>query len=262
MVVLDGPITVSGQVSGSVVALDGSGPPDRHGPGGRRRPRARSGGGGAGGGRAGPDDGGCVVQPEPAVARRRGVRVVARGGPVDARARPRVRVGGSARARLRTAEAGRAAPWASAGWGVALALGVPVAAVLAVVAVLGIPLGVGLLLSILLLSLIGVVVTAQTVGRRLLDRDRRTATAFLAGWAIEAAIGVIPYVSGAVYAAAAVYGLGATTVAVWRARGPRRGAKPGGKHRAGAAGAIQTDASASATTAATNETGSREAPGL
>ena len=110
---------------------------------------------------------------------------------------------------------------------------------LAVVAVLGIPLGVGLLLSILLLSLIGVVVTAQTVGRRLLDRDRRTATAFLAGWAIETAIGVIPYVSGAVYAAAAVFGLGATTVAVWRARGPRRGAKPAGKHRAGAAGAIQ-----------------------
>ena len=67
--------------------------------------------------------------------------------------------------------------------------------------------------------------------------------------------------SGAVYAAAAVFGLGATTVAVWRARGPRRDARPGGKHRAGVAGPIKTDTSA-ATTAAMNETGSREAPGL
>ena len=105
-------------------------------------------------------------------------------------------------------------------------------------------------------------VTAQTVGRRLLDRDRRATTAFLAGWAIETAIGVIPYVSGAVYAAAAVFGLGATTVAVWRARGPRRDARPGGKHRAGGAAAIKTDTSSAATAAAMNETGSREAPGL
>jgi len=73
-------------------------------------------------------------------------------------------------------------------------------------------------------------------------------TAFLAGWAIETAIGVIPYVSGAVFAAAAIFGAGATTIAVWRARGPRRGARPAGKHRAGAI--------------AGDPTGSREAPGL
>ena len=78
----------------------------------------------------------------------------------------------------------------------------------------------------------------------------------------KTAIGVIPYVSGAAYAAAAVFGLGAMTVAVWRARGPSRGAKPGGKHRAGVTGATPTDTSAAPTTAATNETGSREAPGL
>ena len=47
------------------------GPADRHGPGGRRRPRARPSGGDAGSGRAGPDHGGCVLQPEPALARRR-----------------------------------------------------------------------------------------------------------------------------------------------------------------------------------------------
>ena len=105
------------------------------------------------------------------------------------------------RALERSAEAGRTAPWASAGWGLALALGGPVVAVLAVALVLGIPLGIGLLLSIVLLSLLGVVVTAQTVGRVLVDEDRRPTTAFLAGWAIASVIGVIPYVSGVVYAA-------------------------------------------------------------
>ena len=44
--------------------------------------------------------------------------------------------------------------------------------------------------------------------------------------------------------------------------GPRRGATSGGKHRVGAAGAIRTDTSAAPTSAATNETGSRDAPGL
>ena len=63
----------------------------------------------------------------------------------------------------------------------------------------GIPLGIGLLLSIVLLSLLGVVVTAQTVGRVLIDEDRRPMTAFLAGWAIATVLGVIPYVSGVVY---------------------------------------------------------------
>ncbi len=261
VVVLDGPITVSGQVSGSVVALGGS----VHLLG-----TAQVGGdvlahdqvvamqGAVVQGRMTEGASFNLSRPLRAVAAFVSWLAVALStlvlGLVFAWVAPR--------ALDRTAVAGRTAPWASAGWGVALALGLPAAAVLGVVAVLGIPLGVGLLLSILLLSLIGVVVTAQTVGRSLLDRDRGTATAFLAGWAIETVIGVIPYVSGAVYAAAAVFGLGATTVAVWRARGPRRGAKPGGKHRAGAAAAIRTDTPAEPTTTATNETGSREAPGL
>jgi len=261
VVVLDGPITVAGQVSGSVVALDGS----VHLTG-----TAQVGGdvlahdrvvvsqGAAVQGRMTEGASFNLSRPLRAVAAFVSWLAVALStlvlGLVFAWVAPR--------ALDRTAEAGRTAPWASAGWGVALALGVPVAAVLGVVAVLGIPLGIGLLLSILLLSLIGVVATAQTLGRRLLDHDRGTATAFLAGWAIETAVGVIPYVSGAVYAAAAVFGMGATTVAVWRARGPRHGAKSGGKHRAGAGAATRPDTSGAPTAAATSETGSREAPGL
>jgi hypothetical protein len=247
VVVVDGPITVSGQVSGNVVALDG--------------PIRLMGTAQVGGDVLAHDR--VVVAAGAAVEGRmtervsfnvsRPLRAVAAFVSWLAVAMSTLLLGllfafVAPRALDRTADAGRTAPWSSVGWGVALALGVPTLAVLAVVLVLGIPLGLGVLLSVALLSLLGVVVTAQTVGRSLVDRERRTATAFLAGWAIETAIGVIPYVSGAVFAAAAIFGLGATTVAVWRARGPRPGARPAGKHRAGAVTA--------------DPTGSREAPGL
>ena len=181
VVVVDGPITVSGQVSGSVVALDGS---------------VRLLGTAQVGGDVLAHDRVLVAQGAAVQGRMtegvsfnlsRPLRAVATFVSWLAVALSTLLLGllfawVAPRALDRTAEAGRTAPWASAGWGVVLALGVPVVAVLAVVAVLGIPLGIGLLLSIVLLSLIGVVVTAQTVGRRLLDRDRRTVTAFLAGW--------------------------------------------------------------------------------
>jgi cytoskeletal protein CcmA (bactofilin family) len=245
VVVVDGSITVSGQVSGSVVAIDGSV---------RLLGTAQV--------------GGDVVAHDRVI--------VAPGAAVDGQMREGVSFNVSRPLRAvaafvswlavavstlvlgllfafvaprgldRTAESARTRPWASAGWGIALAVGLPALAVLALASVLGIPLGIGLLLSTALLSLCGVVVTAQTVGRVIVDRERRTATAFLAGWAIETVVGVIPFVSGAVFAATAIFGLGATMVAVWRARGPRRDARPPGKHRAGASA----------------PTGSGDAPGL
>ena len=45
-------------------------------------------------------------------------------------------------------------------------LGIPALSLLALASVLGLPLGIGLALSVVLLSLFGVVVTAQTVGSR------------------------------------------------------------------------------------------------
>ncbi len=247
VVVVDGPITVSGQVSGSVVALDGSV---------RLLGTAQ-----VGGDVLAHDQ--VMVAPGAAVQGRmtegvsfnisRPLRAIAAFVSWLAVAVSTLLLGllfafVAPRALDRTADAGRTAGWASAGWGVALALGVPALAVLAVASVLGVPLGIGLLLSIVLLSLFGVVVTAQTVGRRLVDRERRTATAFVAGWAIETVIGIIPWVSGAVFAAAAIFGLGATMVAVWRSRDSRHRARRAGKHRAGAI--------------AVEQTGSQEAPGL
>ena len=250
VVVVDGPITVSGQVSGSVVALSGSV---------RLLDTAQIGGDVLAHGRvvvaAGASVQGRMSQDvsftaQPVAANRGGVRVVARGGRVDVAARPAVRVRGSPRAGTdaRRRDGPRRGHRRDGVW--CSRVGGPVVAVLAVALVLGIPLGIGLLLSIVLLSLLGVVVTAQTVGRVLVDEDRRPTTAFLAGWGIATVLGVIPYVSGVVYGASAIFGLGAATVAIWRARGPRREARPAGRHRAGAV------------SAPVDPTGSREAPGL
>ncbi len=249
VVVVDGPITVSGQVSGSVVALGGS---------------VRLLGTAQVGGDVLARDG-VSVSPGAAVQGRmregvsftisRPLRAVAAFVSWLAVAMSTLLLGllfafVAPRGLDRAADAGRSAGWASAGWGLVLALGVPAFSVIALASVLGLPLGIGLALSVVLLSLFGVVVTAQTVGRAVVDRERHTMVAFLAGWAIETVLGVIPYVSGTVFAAAAIFGLGAAAVAVWRARGSRDGRRPAGKHRAGAV-ALGAE-----------PTRSREAPGL
>ena len=138
----------------------------------------------------------------------------------------------------RTAAAGRTSPWVSAGWGLVLAVAVPVLAIAMIASVVGVPLGLAALLAIGLLMLVGAVVTAHAVGRVLVGESRGTATAFLAGWGVATIVGLIPFVSGVVFGLSAVYGTGATAVAVWRTRGPRRAGSPGGKHRPGSVPSI------------------------
>lgn len=250
VVVLDGPIAVSGQVSGSVIALDGSV---------RLLATAQVGGDVLAHDRVTVVDGAIVqgrIREGVAFNLTGPLRAVGAFVSWLAVAVSTLLLGlllalVAPRALERAAGAGRTAPWASAGWGLALAIGVPIVGVASVVLVLGIPLGLALLLSIVLLALLGVVVAAQTVGRVLVQEERGTAPAFLAGWGIATAVGVIPYVSGAVFALSSIYGLGATTVAIWRARGPRRGSRSGGKHRAHGAAPAQPAPPASA-----------EAPGL
>jgi len=60
--------------------------------------------------------------------------------------------------------------------------------------------------------------------------------AFAIGWGIVAAISAIPVVGGVVWFAGAAFGLGAVTIATWRARGA------GGRHRSG--GKMPTERSA------------------
>jgi hypothetical protein len=123
------------------------------------------------------------------------------------------------------------APLASLGWGITLAISVPVAAVALVVSVLGLPLGLALFLSLGLWWLLGLTWAAWCVGRGLVRAPGGRVISLLSGWAILAAVGLVPILNVAAWTLAPILGLGAMLVAVWRARpgGSRRG-----RHRRGA----------------------------
>jgi hypothetical protein len=124
---------------------------------------------------------------------------------------------------------------AAVGWGVALAIGVPLLALLALVTVVGIPFGVALLLAAIPVLLVAYATTAWIVGRRVL-RNRSTSpwAALLVGWGILRVLALIPVVGALVGLAATVVGLGALAVALWQARRPgapvpRPEAQPAGR---------------------------------
>ncbi len=107
------------------------------------------------------------------------------------------------------------------GWGLIIAIGLPIVSVLVMVTLVGIPLGLIGLLSLALLYSVGYVVSALLLGRRLLAEPRHVILAFLVGLLILRVVGLIPVLGGLVTAAATIYGVGALTVAAWRAaRGP------------------------------------------
>ena len=110
---------------------------------------------------------------------------------------------------------------AAVGWGVAIAIGVPILAVIALVTLVGIPFGIALLLAAIPVLLIAYATTAWIVGRRVLQNRSASAWAALfAGWGILRLLALIPIVGGLVGLAATVVGLGALAVALWRARRP------------------------------------------
>lgn len=121
--------------------------------------------------------------------------------------------------------AARRAPWASLGWGIAVSVGLPILGVLAALSLVGLPFGLGVLFALLLVYSVGFVWSAFAAGRAVLREPRSRWLAFLVGWAALAAAAAIPWVGGVVWLAGAVYGVGAATVATWRAR------RLGGRHR-------------------------------
>ncbi|HUF58306.1 MAG TPA: polymer-forming cytoskeletal protein [Actinomycetota bacterium] len=229
VVVLEGPVTVTGQVHGSVIAADGVV---------RLAESARV--------------GGDVFSSEEVLAR------------------PGAKVGGDARSDVRfsfegplaalgkllgpvaisvsvllmglvllllvprgadaVAETLTDAPLVSLGWGILIAIAVPVAAVALLISVLGLPLGLALLFSSGLWWLTGLTWAAWCAGRGLVRPPRGRATAFLAGWAILAAVGLVPILNVAVWTLAPAVGLGAMLVAAWRSR---HGPRTRGRHRSG-----------------------------
>jgi hypothetical protein len=242
VVVFDGPIAVSGQVSGSVVALNG---PIRLG-------STASVGGDVLGSQQ--------VRLDPGAFVRGGVRddvtITARGAlAVLGALLGALAIAFSAllvllmllaiapRGLDRVAAAGITAPFASAGWGVVVALGLPVLAVAAAASILGLPLGLSLLLAIGLVALVGYAFAAFVVGRLIVREPRARLGALLAGWGIAAALSLVPLLNLVVWVLGSVFGVGAVIVAAWRTRSwtPSRG-----RHRVGYAPAPHRPAHAHA----------------
>ena len=110
---------------------------------------------------------------------------------------------------------------ATVGWGVAIAIGVPLLAILALVTLVGIPFGAALLLAAIPVLVVAYATGAWIAGRRVLrSRSASPWAALVAGWGILRLVALIPVAGGLAGLAATVLGLGAMTVALWRARRP------------------------------------------
>ncbi len=118
----------------------------------------------------------------------------------------------------RIADAGRTGIGPAIGWGLLAFFGLPILAILALVTLVGIPLGLGVLAALALIYTLGYTATAWIIGRRILRPGTSWVVAFLLGWGILRVLALIPIVSGLIWFAAAVFGLGALTVTIWRAR--------------------------------------------
>ncbi|MEX1046882.1 MAG: polymer-forming cytoskeletal protein [Actinomycetota bacterium] len=116
------------------------------------------------------------------------------------------------------AAAASQSPWASIGWGVAAFVGLPFLSLLSSVTLVGIPFGIGLLLALGLLYAAGYTWSAWILGRTILKPPWGRIPAFLLGWLILRAVALIPYAGGWTWVLATVFGLGGTTVAIYRGR--------------------------------------------
>jgi hypothetical protein len=121
-------------------------------------------------------------------------------------------------------DTGRSRIGPSIGWGLLAFFGLPILAILALVTIVGIPLGIGLLAALALIYTLGYTATAWIIGRRILGTRTGWVVAFLLGWGILRALALIPAVGGLIWFAAVVFGLGALTVTIWRARSTERAA--------------------------------------
>jgi hypothetical protein len=119
----------------------------------------------------------------------------------------------------------------AAGWGALVGIVGPVLGALVLVTIVGIPLGLGILSALTVLSPLGYVVACLLLGRTMVKGTSTGARigAFFAGFGILRAVALVPGLGSLVWFLACLYGIGALTIAAWRAghgTRPPRGAEP------------------------------------
>ena len=108
-------------------------------------------------------------------------------------------------------------PGPALGWGLLVAVVLPVASVLVMLSIVGIPLGLLGLLTLVLLYAVGYVVGALAVGRLMVKEPASRFLAFVVGLVVLRLVGLVPAVGGLVTFLVAAFGLGAVALAGSRA---------------------------------------------
>ena len=109
--------------------------------------------------------------------------------------------------------------WPSFGWGALVGIVGPIVGVLVLATVVGIPLGIGMLSALTVLSPLGYVAASLSLGRTMVKGTSTGARvgAFFAGFGILRAAALLPGLGFIVWFIACLYGIGALTIAAWRA---------------------------------------------
>ncbi len=105
----------------------------------------------------------------------------------------------------------------SIGWGFLMFFGIPIVGGILLITLVGALLGIGMLLALVLIYSIGYTAGALAFGRLLLKPPTGRFLAFLLGWGILRLIALVPVLGGLLFMAATIWGLGAITVAAYRA---------------------------------------------
>jgi hypothetical protein len=114
--------------------------------------------------------------------------------------------------------------WPSLGWGALIGILGPIVGVAVLATIVGIPLGLLILAALSVLTPLGYVAASLALGRTMVKGTTTGARigAFFAGFGILRAAALIPGIGFLVWFFACLYGLGALTIATWRAgRAPR-----------------------------------------
>jgi hypothetical protein len=109
--------------------------------------------------------------------------------------------------------------WPSLGWGALVGIVGPILGFLLLVTILGIPFGLGVLSALNVLGPLGYVAASLAFGRTMVKGTSTGSRigAFFAGFGILRAAALLPGIGLVVGFLASIYGLGALTIAAWRA---------------------------------------------